>query len=152
MRGKALLTQSEMATALTRELSRGIPASSVARWESGHKLAGSDVYRSYIIISGAALPTAIGGVDPRAVPGQRLAQMEQRLALLERGRGQPPPAIVPGTDDLISTDDAATLVGRSRQTIHNWIADGKVRIVRQGRKVKVSRIDALSEKQRLDGA
>src|SRR5262245_24123474 len=50
MRGREglRLTQAALAKVLGQELGRDIPDSSVARWESGSKLAGADVYLACI--------------------------------------------------------------------------------------------------------
>ena len=151
MRGqKGRLTQEAMAQALTRELGRHIPSSSVGRWEAGTKLPGADIYRAYVVVTGASLPTDLGGQDVRAMPSVRVASMEQRIARMERLQGLPPPTDEPLPDDLVSTDEAAQATGRSRQTIHNWINAGTIRAYSMGRKKRVSYSDALAEAARLD--
>ena len=148
---KGRLTQDAMARALSRELERHIPPSSVGRWEAGTKLAGADVYRAYIVISGAALPNDVGGRDVRSMPPLRVATIEQRLARMERLQGLPPPSDEPLPEDLVSTDEAAAHVGRSRQTIHNWIKAGTIRSFPMGRKKRVPLSDVIAEAARLDG-
>lgn len=145
------MTQVEFARALGRELQRHIPESSVGRWEAGAKLPGADVYRACIIVSGAALPTDVGGRDVRGMPRQYLQGLEQRVARMERDLGLSLPSDEPLPDDLVSTDEAARATGRSRQTMHNWIKAGTIRAYPQGRKMRVSLTDALAEAARLDG-
>src|SRR5262245_57091261 len=141
---KGNLTQDEIAKALARELRRAIPVSSVSRWESGVKLAGGDVYRAYIVITGAALPTDLG-VDPRSVPLQRLQLLERRLAQHEKALGLPLPGEPPEASDLIEVSEAVELAGVTRQGIHYWIRQGRVRFVRVGaRRTLVSRSDVLA--------
>ena len=137
MRGRegARLTQKDMAVALSRELGRNIPESSVARWENGHKLAGADVYRAYMQLTAAAHPT---DVDERLL----WRQMESRVARLERASGLP--TLDLPRDDLLTLAEAARLIKVSRQTIHNWIKAGKVRFSTQGRRLLVSRADILA--------
>ncbi len=140
MRGPlgARLTQLQMAAALSRELGRRIPESSVNRWEKGAIGASAEVYRAYMNISGAARPSDIGGQDERLFPGRRVSQLETRLAELERRQGIAPSGEF---DDAIKTADAMALTGVSRQAIHNWVRKGKVRSSRQGRLLVVSRSD-----------
>lgn len=150
MRGPAgaKLTQAAMAATLGRELSRRIPESSVARWESGVKLPGADVYRAYVVISGSARPGDIGGSDPRSVPSQRLADLEARLRTLEHSAGLASAGEPISPDDRISTTEAGGLAGVSRQTVHDWIAAGKVRSEQMGRRTLVSRSDILAVRNR----
>jgi excisionase family DNA binding protein len=140
----ARLTQAEMARALGRELARRIPESSVARWESGVKLPGADVYRAYVNLSGSARPTDLGGIDERAMPGQRLQALEARLRLLERDAGRPVPNQPIAPEDLASTTEAAQLAGVTRQTVHDWVRARRVRSERMGRRVLVSRSDIIA--------
>ncbi len=143
MRGPsgARLTLRQMAEALGRELHRRIPESSAARWESGVKMPGADVYRAYITISGAARPFDVGGRDERAIPAGRLAEIDRRLREIERERGIKPSGDVA---DPISSTQAARLAGVSRQSVHNWVGEGSVRAVHQGTRLYVSQADVLA--------
>ena len=145
MRGRegVRLTQAGMADALGRELGRNIPESSVARWESGHKLAGADVYRAYIDITAAARPTDVGGVDERAALYPRVQRLDSRVARLEQALALATPALELTGENLLTVAEAAKLAQVSRQTVHNWVKAGTVRFVTQGRRLLVSRADVL---------
>lgn len=147
MRGPsgARLTLRQMAEALGRELHRRIPESSAARWESGVKMPGADVYRAYVTISGAARPFDVGGRDERNLPARWRAEFDRRLRQVELGQGVVPTGEF---DDPISSTQAARLVGVSRQSVHNWVAEGSVRSVRQGTRLFVSRSDVLARAHR----
>lgn len=143
MRGPsgARLTLRQMAEALGRELHRRIPESSAARWESGVKMPGADVYRAYITISGAARPFDVGGRDERTIPADRLAEIDRRLRQVERERGIKPSGEF---DDPISSTEAARMAGVSRQAIHNWVGEGAIRASHQGTRLLVSRADIMA--------
>lgn len=149
MRGPAGagLSQQDMAHALSAELHRHVPPSSVARWEKGIKEAGGTVLLAYITVSGAARPTDVEGRDLRLLPEQRLRQVEDRLRRME----QLPDASPAGLVDPISATEAMDLAGVRRQTIHNWVQSGKVRgqfSDRHKRRLMVERADVVA---RLDG-
>lgn len=118
-----------MAKALGRELGRNIPESSVARWESGHKLAGADVYLAYETIAKSASQGTRDSMD------ERMTRVERALSLL--------PLDLAG-DDLLTVAQAAKLAKVSRQTIHNWVKAARVRYVTQGRRLLISRADVLA--------
>jgi len=140
----ARLTQREMAYRLALELGRTVPDTSVSRWEKGTKLAGADVYRAYIVIAGVPLPTASGAADRRAMPEQRVSDLERRVRELELSKvpsNRPEGEIA--LNDLARIAVAAEHVGRTRQTIHNWIAKGVIRRTSQGRRILVSLADVI---------
>jgi len=138
------LTQAGMAAALGRELRRNIPETSVARWESGFKLAGADVYKAYIHITASSRPTDVGAVDERAFLRQRVQTLESRLVRLERAAELATPTLELAGEDLWTVAEAAKEVQVSRQTIHNWVKAAKVRFLTQGRRLLVSRADVLA--------
>lgn len=147
----AKTTQADIAEALSQELGRRIPESSVSRWEAGKKLPGADVYRAYIQLSGSALPRDVGGKDERTLPVQRLQTIEARVARLERERGLGPPDGQIPLDDLMTVGDAAKLIDVSRQTIHNRIRAGKIRSTQGSKRgVLVSRLDVLASQDQAN--
>jgi len=149
MRGRTgvRLTQAGMAAILGRELRRSIPETSIARWESGFKLAGADVYRAYIDITAAARPSDVGGTDERALLRQRVQRLESRTVQLERALEMATPSLSLTNEELWTVAEAAREVHVSRQTVHNWVRAAKVRYVTQGRRLLVSRADVVAMAQ-----
>jgi len=149
MRGRegVRLTQKDMAKALSQELERHIPESSVARWENGFKLAGGDVYRAYIYLTAAARPTDIGGVDERAALQPRVQRLDSRVTRLEQALALATPALDLADEDLLTVLEASKLLRVSRQTIHNWVRAAKVRHTTQGRRLLVARSDVVAVAQ-----
>lgn len=148
MRGPqgAGMTQQQMAAALSVELHRNVPYSSVSRWEKGTKEAGGAVVLAYIAISGASRPSDVGGEDVRLFPELRLQRISDRLRRVERLVGDS--ASSDGFADGITTAEAVELSGKALQTIHNWVKAGWVRaeVKSHGkRRTMVSRADIMAQ-------
>jgi excisionase family DNA binding protein len=146
MRGptRASLTMADMAAALSEELHRHVPESSVLRWESGKKVPGADVYAAYVTVSGSPRVTDVRGQDVRLARSSQLGEMQRRIKRLEAQAGQ-------GFEDPISVSEAMRLLGCVRQTVHNMVGRGELRAVRQGTMVRVSRADVVARIPQPDG-